>query len=395
VGFATIQITQGANVGGSGESVIGFDRTTAITLTDDGGPGATTWLWEVIAFPAPDASAPTVTNDTTQVGTITPAPSLTDGVYLVRLTRDDPVDGVSTMVRFFAVEDEDALSFPSAGMNRNISNVGGSTDAQEAGWFGSTIGGTNVFLDAILRLRKRREGRYQGRNTAFTHSSGSPVATNYTYAVDDPHQTITMTGAGTYTADLVAAGAEEGAVFRFKVIFNAGAGNFILRDDGSTVRFTISAPPAGTVTYDVEAYFDGTNWLLSDFMLLDLYGVVRSQEFLGVAGVQSNSTDTFARIGTLQVDPSGFPASQEITWEATFDTTDGGNAAEVRLYNVTDVGVVSGSTFSTTSTTADTQSAVVTLPGSLKDYEIQLRLTTTDLAQRATCTRARLTIRWG
>jgi hypothetical protein len=395
MGFAQIQITQGAIVGNPGESVIGLDQTTAITLTDIGGPGATSYLWELLSFPAPDAGPPAITNSTQDVATITPVPSLTDGVYILRLTRNDPVDGVSSDARLFAVEDADTLSLPSSGMNRSISNIGGSTAAQAAGWFGSVVGGTNVFLDAFLRLRRLREGRYQGRDTAFTHSSGSPVATNYTYGVSDPHQTVTMTGAGIYRADLVAAGAEEGAVFRFRVIFNSGAGNFLIRDNGSTVRITLTAPPAGTVTHDVEAYFNGANWILSDYQLLDPLSPVKSKEFLSVAGVQSNSTDTFARIGTLRVDPSIFPASQQITWQATFDTTDPGNAAEVRLYNVTDVAVVAGSTFSTISTTADTQSAVVTLPASSKEYEVQLRLTTTDLAERATCTEARLVIAWG
>lgn len=156
---ATIQITQGAVVGGSGESVIGFDPTTTITLTDDGGGGALSYLWEVLQFPAPDASAPAITNSTSQVATITPSGSLTDGVYIIRLIRNDPVDGVSIQVRFFAVGDEDGLSLPSAGMNRNMTNVGGSTEAQEAGWFGSVAGGTNVFMDAFLRLRKAREGQ--------------------------------------------------------------------------------------------------------------------------------------------------------------------------------------------------------------------------------------------
>lgn len=392
--FATIQITQGGNVGGAGRSIIGCDRTTAITLTDAGGAGATNWLWEVVSFPATDASPPTIVNSTTQVGTITPAPSITDGIYVIRLTRTDPIDGVSTDVRFFAVQDDDLLSLPSAGMNRTMSNVGGSVNAQQAGWFGSTLGGTNVFMDAFLRLRKRREGRFYGKNTPITHSSSSPSGHTFLFT-DTTKQTITMTGSGVYTADLDPTSFEAGNVFRFRVIYNSGAGNFILRDNGTTVRLTLSAPPASTVTYEIEATFDGTNWLLSDFMLLDVHSIRTFHEFLGVAGVQSNSTNTFARIGTLRVDPSLFPVSQQITWEATFDTTDSGNAAEVQLYNVTDIAVVSGSTFSTTSTTASLQSAVVTLPGSQKDYEIQLRLTTTDVTKRATCTRARLVIRWG
>lgn len=158
--FATIQITQGAIVGGSGESVLGLDTTTTVTLTDDGGAGATSYLWEVLSFPAPDASAPPITNGTSQVATI-PAPggTFTDGSYLIRLTRDDPVDGISVDVRWFAVANDDGLSLPSPGMNRTNSNVGGSTDAQEAGWFGSTLGSTNVLLDAYLRRLKTLAAR--------------------------------------------------------------------------------------------------------------------------------------------------------------------------------------------------------------------------------------------
>ena len=157
--FATIQITQGATVGGSGESVISLVPGTDVTLTDDGGAGATSYLWEILQWPAPDTSAPTVNNSTSQVATVVAGAGLTDGVYIVRLTRDDPVDGVSTDVKFFAVADEDGLSLPSAGMNRTMSNVGGSSVAQDAGWFGSTAGGTHVFLDAYLRLLKTRSGQ--------------------------------------------------------------------------------------------------------------------------------------------------------------------------------------------------------------------------------------------
>jgi len=107
--FATIQITQGATVGGSGESVISLVPGTDVTLTDDGGAGATSYLWEILQWPAPDTSAPTVNNSTSQVATVVAGAGLTDGVYIVRLTRDDPVDGVSTDVKFFAVADEDGL----------------------------------------------------------------------------------------------------------------------------------------------------------------------------------------------------------------------------------------------------------------------------------------------
>lgn len=395
--FANIQLTQGAIVGGTSESILGLDSTTAITLTDDGGAGANSYLWEVISFPATDAAAPVITNDTSEVATITPAPGLTDGTYLVRLTRDDPGDGVSTDVRWFAVEDDDGLSLPSPGVNRNNSNVGGASAAQEAGWFGSTAGSTNVLLDAFLRLRKTREGKYVGKSTTATHTSGPLVTVLYTYDSSDPYQDLTLaaSGTGNYQADLDLVGAEDGAVFRFLLTYNALAGSFLLRNgSGGSAFLTLTAPPSGAVTYEIIARFNGTAWVLKQISLLSDLLVPRSQDFLIVSGVQDTSEDTFTRAGTLRLNPALYPSSAVATFEAHFDTTDAGNDAEVRLFNTTDVVVVASSTFSTSLTTTDVQSATVTLPGSQKDYEVQVRLTVADPAERATVTHARITLTW-
>lgn len=395
--FATIQITQGAIVGGSGESVIGLDATTLITLTDAGGAGATSYLWEIISWPGPDAAAPSIGTPSAQVATITPGGGgITDGVYVVRLTRDDPGDGVSTDVKFFAVEDADGLSLPVAGMNRNMSNVGGSAAAQDAGWFGSTAGGTNVFLDAFLRLRRLREGRFLGLVGQVNHVAGTPVVGTFTWGTDDPVQELTINGVGTYTADLVAAGAQEGATFRFVISYYAAAGNFAITDDGGPSILTLTAPPASFLVYEATVYFDGTNWKLKSVQILNntlLQSVLNHTEILAVAGVQSTSEGTYQRAGTLQVDPTLFPGSRQFTFIASFDTTNAGNAALVQLYNVTDA-VVVGSAFSTTSTVNQTQSAVVTLPAALKDYEVQVRLTSADPAERATVTRAAIVAAW-
>jgi len=391
---ATIQITQGAVVGGSGESVLGFDTTTAITLTDDGGAGAPSYLWECISFPGPDSAAPTIANNGTQVGTITPGGGgLTDGLYLIRLTRDDPVDGVTTDVRFFGIEDADGLSLPVAGVNRNNSNVGGSALAQEAGWFGRQDASTNVLMDAFLRLRRKREGKYVGLGEVVVHVAGTPVTTSYTYDATNPFVDLTLTGAGTYTADLDAAGAEEGAVFRFLVTYNTGAGNFAIKDSGGPNILGLVAPPSGSASYEATCRFDGSDWVLASVTLVAAQALARSEEFVGVASVAQTDQGTFQRIGTLRIDPSLFPTAQA-RFEASFETTDGTNAAEVRLYNVTDIAVIASSTFSTTSTTSDTQGATVTLPGTQKDYEVQLRLTAGDPAERASCTRARVTLTW-
>jgi len=397
VAFATIQITQGAVIGGSGESVLGFDRTTGITLTDDAGAGALSYQWEIISWPGPDAAAPTIGTPTAQVATITPpGGGITDGIYIVKLTRNDVADGVTTDVRFFGVEDLDGLSLPVAGMNRTMSNVGGSAAAQEAGWFGRADGSTNVLLDAFLRLRRKREGRYQGLSVTSTHSSGTPIVTELVYGVDAPDRNLTMTGAGTLTHELSDTGAEDGAVFRHRVTFNAGAGNLILKDGvaGPTI-LTLTAPPISSSVYEVVSVRMNGAWVLFDVSLVDSQGgaLLKRQAFDALNGVGSNATATFARIGNVRIDPSQYPSNAQIRFQAIIETTT--NTVECQLYNVTDGGLVASSTLSSTSTTADFQEAVITLPSSAKLYEVQLRITPVGGGgDQAVCTNARVLLEW-
>src|SRR5512137_2791098 len=79
---ATIHFVQGIRDGGSGQSAIGFVSGAQVMMTDDGGPGATSWLWEMLNWPATLGAAPTITNPTAQVAYVTPVP---DGAYLVKL----------------------------------------------------------------------------------------------------------------------------------------------------------------------------------------------------------------------------------------------------------------------------------------------------------------------
>lgn len=261
---AQIQITQGAVVGSAGQSVIGLDPTTAITLTDDGGSGADSYLWEVVSFPGPDASAPAISNSTTQVASINPpGGGLTDGVYILRLTRTDEDDGVTSQVRFFAVGDEDGIALPSAGMNRSISNVGGSALAQVAGWFGSVAGGSNVFLDAYLRLRRKREGRFTGRSRSVSHSSGSPATDILVYGTSRPTQRLIATGTGVYTIDFSLTGAEDGATFWLHISHSTGGGNIVFRNGvGGSAITTLTAPDAGTSDVGLRFYYNGSAWLM-------------------------------------------------------------------------------------------------------------------------------------
>jgi hypothetical protein len=183
---ASIQITQGALVGGAGQSLLGLTPTGAITLTDSGGAGATSYSWSILTWPSPDASAPTITNATSQVATITPSGSLTDGLYVIRLTRVDGVSGTTVDTRVFGVADADGDHLPSAGASRNLCNFGGSSVAQTFGYQGTAAASSNSLLDSFLRRRRSREGKSKvsATDTTFGRLSDKIVAgTNVTLTV--------------------------------------------------------------------------------------------------------------------------------------------------------------------------------------------------------------------
>jgi hypothetical protein len=128
--------------------------------------------------------------------------------------------------------------------------------------------------------------------------------------------------------------------------------------------------------------------------ILDLRVAPTSQEILAVAGIQSAATNTFTRIATLEVDPSKYPPSQ-VKFRATLEATTG-QTAEARLYNVTDGGPVSGSTLTGSTEDPTSSEVVVTLPGTLKLYEVQLRLGSANGgSDLATCTNAKIVLTWG
>jgi hypothetical protein len=273
---AQIQFTQGANVGGDGQSVIGFSIGLAVNMTDKGGASATSYLWEIVNWPAPLSAPPAVTSSTTQIATTYP---LHDGVYIVRLTREDIVDGVTVDTKFFGVNDTEGHIIPSAGMSGRITNVGTNAGlAQTAGWMGRADASTNVFMDAILRWLKE-------------------AAKN-------------------------------------------------------------------------------------------------AQVFPIVSGAQSHTTEVGKRIGTLRIDPTTYPSYSTAKFQVILEATTG-KTAEALLYNVTDGGVVSGSTLTSTSTTPEVKEATVTLPSAQKDYEVQLRMTVANAgSDLVTCTCARLLLAW-
>ncbi len=174
---AQCQFTQGATVGGDGQSVLGLTSGVQITMTDKGGSGATSYLWEIVNWPAPLSSAPTITNSTSQVAVVTPTQ---DGLYLVRLTRTDSISGITRDVRFFGIGDAEGHHLPVAGASGNITNVGASPAlAQAAGWMGREDAGTNVLLDAFLRWIKTAAKNVQ----SFSLVSGKQTSTSNSWRV--------------------------------------------------------------------------------------------------------------------------------------------------------------------------------------------------------------------
>lgn len=109
-------------------------------------------------------------------------------------------------------------------------------------------------------------------------------------------------------------------------------------------------------------------------------------EVLLLAAVASTSDDVFTRIATLEISP---PEGVTASLEASFETSDPGNQAVVRLFCLSN-DEPAGDPLSTSSTTSDTQTVELMMAAEPRSYELQLRLTTATPAARAVCTRARI-----
>lgn len=391
---ATIHFTQGLSDGGSGQSALGFDPDVLVSMTDDGGPVATSWLWEVISWPAPLAAPPVLTGAATQTATCTPT---LDGVYIVRLTRTDGVNGTTVDLRFFGVKDLDNLTLPSPGMTGNMSNVGGSPAlAQAAGWAGRADASTNVLVDAYLRWLKDNMGRWAGRIDTINHGAGTPVTETITDSTANPVRVYNLTGAGAYTAEIDTTGVPLGRRLLFLVNTTAGAGAFTIKSGiGGTVLTTLAAPVAGTFRYFLEVICNGAAWAIMSATPQDPAVVPRERSFPMVSGIQSNGTTFFMRAGTVRVDTSRMPAAGQVRFRAILEASTG-MTAECQLYNLTDAAIVAGSLLSTSSTTPDFQQAVVTLPSGIKDYEAQIRMQSSGVpGDIVSCSMADLLFVWG
>ena len=368
-----------------------FDLVTGqtVTLTDDGGPGATSYSWQIVSWPPSLASAPNITNASAQVATVA-APTV-DGVYIVLLTR---VDGATTTtdLRFFAIADEDGHYLPSAGQTGYMANS--SVNAQKAGWAGAANATTNFQMDSYLRWLKLHSGRYFGHSTSVAHSSGSPLVTNVTFGTTRSFRDLTLTGAGLYTEDLLT-GATDGAVVRYLVSLASTCGGFTLRNGtgGSTI-LSLSAPATGTTsTYEIEVAYRGSAWIVVSSTFADVKALVKSVFQVLNSGVSSTPLTTPTRIGSCRVNMADYPTGARVTLEVMAEAT-ATKTASISLYNVTD-GVYVGSPLTTSALIPTYLSQGVTLTG-LKDYELHLSMTSSGgPSDRVTCTLGKLVITWG
>lgn len=180
-----------------------------------------------------------------------------------------------------------------------------------------------------------------------------------------------------YRRKFLAGGAVD--VTRTAAITPAGGGNI---QGLSAVQLlggqSCSLIHRGSNVWDAE----GSRWL--------------NDEQLIVAGMASSGITTYEVIGTKLLDPRLFPskAAATVDFVASCFTTNAGDPAEIRLFDVTAAAVVAGSVLSFPELVVTTKSAAVTLPNLSHQYEVQLKCTNTGDPNRALCARAGININW-
>lgn len=109
------------------------------------------------------------------------------------------------------------------------------------------------------------------------------------------------------------------------------------------------------------------------------------REYLVLAGSAGVSENVFTRIATLDL---AIPAGVAATLVAIVETSHPDNAAELRLFNVTDEEMASNAVITTASTLAEELTTGVATSTLLKSYELQVRVASEAPSARAVCTRA-------
>ncbi len=385
---ATCQFSQGALIGDPGVSLFGVSVGVPVVLTDAGGPGATSYLWELVSWPAPLEVPPSIIDANLQIATITPT---LDGVYILRLTRTEGAV-TTTDYRFFGVPDTDGLTLPSAGQSGHMTNQ--SASAQAAGWAGRATASTNFQMDAYLRFLKARLGKWVGAVEEVAHESSSPVAVTVTAGTTAQFRSITLTGSGAYT-EILAKPATVGFSFRYVVAVAASAGVFSLKNGfGGPTILTLPVPSTGTSVFEAELVYIGTNWVLIRLTSVGFNASTSFQEIPMVSGLKTTSEIIPTRIGTCTLDTTDFPSGTTYTFQAQVEVTSA-RVARIQVYNLTD-GVYLNTYLQSTSETPETLIQSLTLTGGSKTYETHLWMSLAGgPADRVSCSSAKIIAEWG
>jgi len=110
--------------------------------------------------------------------------------------------------------------------------------------------------------------------------------------------------------------------------------------------------------------------------------------FLG--SYAGNATDTYEKVGALYVPAGQIPtAGFTALFDVLLATTDAANSAYVRIYDLDALAQVAGSELSTALTVPTYLTAAVTIKPATR-YLLQVKLTTADPLQLASCSFARI-----
>jgi len=254
---------------------------------------------------------------------------------------------------------------------------------------------------------KPDEQNYGGQTRGWAGDGSSGQLQEFMTTYDD-QQFVTVTatthstdalGPPLIVVDTATAGADTTVTLPTGTAMRVGQRIRVASDYSGTYAVTVDLPGAHTINSSLTTwtllpgmtvefvYTGSSNYLVADASF-DRYerSIVASTEDTDLVG--------FTAIGATYLDPANFPNLVGVTWQAIIETTNAADAAEIRLYNVTDALVVGSSTLSTVALIPTLVSAAITLAAGAKLYEAQLRLATTGTPNRATCKQAQIILEW-
>lgn len=391
---ASIKFTQGPNTDVAGRAVKGTMTDGVVAITNGDNTDVASWLIELLFNPSESAHGAVVGTPVVlgQAVSNTPSANMPQpdavGSYRVRLTVWDSVGVASVDIRNFAVPDNrgfitppyqklpDPLPLLGTGLTGEKPDEL-NFDGQDNGWLGRVQDG----MHATLFRRFDDVHTTLVTSTPFTPSLKGDEGPIWLVDLDtigaDAEFRLPITGLRVGTRIRVVAYTEDATPRTLSVVRQ---GSYLI--NGRT-QVDMRYPCGGEFVYR-----GGTEWFMPNASY-DYY------ERSLVAGVENVQVTGFQSVGSsILLDPADFP-NGTFDWRAVIETTDGADAAEIRLFNTTLGSAVAGTTLSTTSLTPTSVAATgITLASGLNLYEAQLRLQTTGLPNVATCRQAQIVANW-